>query len=71
MNIIELLPTYGKVEIYLKYRIYTWANPRSDNESDYDHDLHIIYFERFIILGDVPSDHRKNNFQEKLVVISP
>lgn len=69
MNIIELLPTYDKVEVYPKYRTYEWSNPRSGNEYDYEFDLHIIYFERFVILRDVPSNHSKEAFQENPIFI--
>jgi len=73
MNLIELLPTYDKVEIYHKYRTYTQKHTRSGYDRDYDFDLHIIYFEKFVILRDVPSVHSNNNkyLHQKQPVLVP
>jgi hypothetical protein len=65
MNILEILLSYDKVEIYPEYRTYTKESPRSDNEYDYEYDLYIIYFEKFVILRD----YGCTSFQEKPVVI--
>ncbi|QEI39993.1 hypothetical protein BMF77_00550 [Dolichospermum sp. UHCC 0315A] len=65
MNILEILPGYDKLEIYPEYRTYTKESLRSDNEYDYDYDLYILYFEKFIILRDTGCAR----FEEKPVVI--
>jgi hypothetical protein len=65
MNILEILPSYDKVEIYPEYRTYTKESPYSDNDYDYEYDLYIIYFEKFVILRD----YGRASFQEKPVVI--
>jgi hypothetical protein len=65
MNILEILPSYDKVEIYPEYRTYTKESPRSDNEYDYEYDLYIIYFEKFVIL----TDYGCASFQQKPIVI--
>lgn len=65
MNILEILPSYDKVEIYPEYRTYTKESPYSDNDYDYEYDLYIIYFEKFVILRD----YGCTSFQEKPVVI--
>ena len=38
MNILEILPSYDKVEIYPEYRTYTKESPYSDNDYDYEYD---------------------------------